>query len=160
MLVAVYPTTSTLMHILPCPFLYIYACIILSVQTGDNNIDCFITPFHIGIYSGKFSHHSLDEHFFFLHLYKLKDQSLPTRLWGPGLFICEASTVEWMNDCACKGVGVWECVATIRKLARECSNKRLISKNGVRRAKTQDELRLAKKKKNARETKSPLLAAF
>lgn len=28
---------------------------------------------------------------------ELDHQSLPTRLWGPGLFICEASTGEGMN---------------------------------------------------------------
>ena len=59
---------------------------------------------------------------------------------------------------ACESVRV--CLSTRGKLAREHFNKRVISKNSVKRAKTQDELRLAKKKKNAHKTKSPLLAAF
>lgn len=53
---------------------------------------------------------------------------------------------------------MWECVSTIRKLARERSNKRLISKNGVRRAKTQDELRLAKKKKKCTRDKKSFVS--
>ena len=46
------------------------------------------------------------------------------------------------------------CLSTRGKLARERFNKRVISKNSVRRAKTQDELRLAKKKKCTQDKKS------
>lgn len=53
---------------------------------------------------------------------------------------------------ACESVRV--CLSTRGKLAREHFNKRVISKNSVRRAKTQDELRLAKKKKCTRDKKS------
>lgn len=42
------------------------------------------------------------------------------------------------------------------KLERPC-NKKLISKNNVRRAKIQDELRLAKKKKKCKRDKKPFV---
>ena len=57
---------------------------------------------------------------------------------------------------ACESVRV--CLSTRGKLARERFNKRVIAKNSVRRAKTQDELRLAKKKKKCTRDKKSFVS--
>ena len=61
-----------------------------------------------------------------------------------------------MSVKACESVRV--CLSTRGKLARERFNKRVISKNSVRRAKTQDELRLAKKKKKSTRDKKSFVS--
>ena len=59
---------------------------------------------------------------------------------------------------ACESVRV--CLSTRGKLARERFNKRVISKNSVRRTKTQDELRLAKKKKKCTRDKKSFVSCI